>query len=79
MLAKYGFRCAADGCNSRYRLQVHHLTPWSQGGTTDQEDLVLLCWFHHQVVIHERGFNIVVHQTGRVRFTRPPSSRGPLI
>jgi len=79
LLAKYGFRCAADGCNSRYRLQVHHLTPWSQGGTTDQEDLVLLCWFHHQVVIHERGFNIVVHQTGRVRFTRPPSSRGPPI
>jgi len=78
LLAKYGFRCAADGCQSRYRLQVHHKTPWSQGGVTDQDQLVVLCWFHHQVVVHERGFQIVIHETGRIRF-RKPESRGPPI
>jgi hypothetical protein len=78
LLAKYGFRCAADGCQSRYRLQVHHKTPWSQGGVTDQDQLVVLCWFHHQVVVHERGFHIVTHHSGRIRFRRP-DTRGPPI
>jgi hypothetical protein len=76
LLAESGFRCAADGCESRYRLQVHHITPWVPRGRTDQDDLIVLCWFHHQVVVHERGFQIVVHQTGRIRF-RKPESRGP--
>jgi len=76
LLAKYGFRCAADGCESRYRLQVHHITPWVERGRTDQDDLIVLCWFHHQVVVHERGFHIIVHQTGRIRFAKP-DTRGP--
>jgi hypothetical protein len=76
LLAEYGFRCAADGCESRYRLQVHHKTPWAQVRRTDQADLIVLCWFHHQVVVHDRGFQIVIHETGRIRF-RKPESRGP--
>ena len=78
LLAKYGFRCAADGCDSRYRLQVHHITPWVQVRRTDQDNLIVLCWFHHQVVVHERGFRIVVHPTGRIRFAKP-EGRGPPI
>jgi hypothetical protein len=78
LLAKYGFRCAADGCDSRYRLQIHHKTPWVQGGRTDQDNLIVLCWFHHQVVVHERGFHIIIHKTGRIRFAKP-DTRGPPI
>jgi len=78
LLAEYGFRCAADGCDSRYRLQVHHITPWVQVRRTDQDNLIILCWFHHQVVVHERGFHIIVHQTGRIRFAKP-DTRGPPI
>jgi hypothetical protein len=78
LLAEYGFRCAADGCHSRYRLQVHHKTPWMQGGHTDQDDLIVLCWYHHQVVVHERGFHIIVHQTGRVRFAKPEGRGSPI-
>ena len=73
--------CAADGCTSRYRLQVHHVNSWAQGGETNPEDLVVLCWFHHQVVIHQRGFSIYHHPDhGRIRFrapdtpTRPPAT-----
>ncbi len=77
LLAEAGFRCAADGCTSRHRLQVHHLTFWSEGGRTDQRELVVLCWFHHQVVVHERGFEVVLHpDRRRVRF-RHPDGRGP--
>jgi hypothetical protein len=76
LLAEAGFTCAADGCNSRRRLQIHHVQPWSEGGETNQDDLVVLCWFHHQVVVHERGFEIVFHpDRRRIRFRRP--QRGP--
>lgn len=33
--------CAADGCTSRNRLQAHHITPWSQGGPTNPDNLAL--------------------------------------
>ncbi|HEX6946084.1 MAG TPA: HNH endonuclease signature motif containing protein, partial [Acidimicrobiia bacterium] len=74
LLHKYGGRCAADGCNSRHRLQAHHLRPWAEGGGTNLEDLILLCWFHHHVVVHQWGYEIYHHPDhGRIRYRRPPS------
>ncbi|HEU4319545.1 MAG TPA: hypothetical protein VFS66_05645, partial [Acidimicrobiia bacterium] len=64
-------QCQADGCTSRRRLQIHHLVPWVEGGETNQTGLVVLCWFHHQVVVHQRGFRIYFHHERRVRFRRP--------
>ena len=76
LLAKYNHMCGADGCQSRHRLQVHHRTPWSQGGETNQDDLVVLCWFHHQVVVHERGYEIYFHHDSRrIRFRKPGKRR----
>ena len=67
-----GNRCAADGCDSRYRLQVHHIIPWSQEGPTSPDNLIALCWYHHHIVVHERGFHIYRHpHHGRIRFQRP--------
>lgn len=72
LLDRYGGRCGADGCDSRYRLEAHHKTLWSRGGCTDQENLVILCWFHHHVVVHQQGFEIFEHPDhGRVRFRKP--------
>jgi hypothetical protein len=59
--------CTIDGCGSRYRLQVHHIVPRSQGGTHDVENLTTLCWWHHQVAIHGRGY--------RIDPTSPPQRR----
>lgn len=71
LVEKHQGACAADGCISRNRLQAHHIVPWSRGGRTDQDNLVLLCWFHHQVVVHERGMEPFSHPGhGRVRFRR---------
>ena len=50
-----GHRCVIAGCNSRTRLQPHHLIPYSQGGTHDLENLITVCWYHHHVVIHQQG------------------------
>lgn len=75
LLARAGSVCEADGCQSRYRLQVHHRVPWSEGGSTDQDDLVVLCWYHHQVIVHERGYDLYFHKGRRIRFRKP--QRGP--
>ncbi|HEY7703751.1 MAG TPA: DUF222 domain-containing protein [Acidimicrobiia bacterium] len=50
--------CTADGCQSRYRLQPHHITPHHQGGPTTADNLTLLCWYHHHVVVHTHGYRI---------------------
>jgi hypothetical protein len=77
LLAKYGYQCGADGCQNRYRLQIHHRIPWSQGGETNQDELVVLCWYHHQIIVHEKGYQIIHHRTGRIRFSRPHPARPP--
>ncbi|MEN8113694.1 MAG: DUF222 domain-containing protein [Actinomycetota bacterium] len=50
--------CTIAGCTSRYRLQVHHITSWSQGGPTDAANLATVCRYHHHIAIHGRGFTI---------------------
>jgi hypothetical protein len=67
LMDKYLGACAIDGCDSRNRLQAHHVIPWSEGGATDQDNLILLCWFHHQVVIHQFGFELYTQPNGRTR------------
>lgn len=77
ILHRDGGRCVIDGCQSRYRLQPHHLVPWSEGGRTDPDNLVTLCWFHHHVVVHGRGRRIdPTSPPLRRRFIREPR-RGP--
>ena len=58
VLHRDGGSCTADGCTSRYRLEIHHVLPASQGGRTDPDNLTTLCWFHHHVVIHGLGHRI---------------------
>ncbi len=67
ILHRDGRRCTISGCTSRYRLQIHHIDPWSDGGRTDPENLTTLCWFHHHVVIHGQGH--------RIDPTSPPQRR----
>ncbi|MFV9673352.1 MAG: HNH endonuclease signature motif containing protein, partial [Acidimicrobiia bacterium] len=64
--------CTIAGCTSRYRLQVHHIVEWSDGGVTDAENLTTLCWFHHHVVIHGKGFTIDIDSPPQRRRLLPP-------
>lgn len=70
--------CTADGCTSRYRLEPHHIRPWSQGGDHHPTNLTTLCWFHHHVVVHGHGSHIDPDSLpGRIRFTRHQPNRSP--
>jgi Domain of unknown function (DUF222) len=44
--------------------QVHHTKHKAHGGPTSVKDCVLLCWFHHQVVIHRWGWTLVLNPDG---------------
>jgi Domain of unknown function (DUF222)/HNH endonuclease len=63
------------------RSAAHHVVHWIHGGSTDLENLILLCHRHHWMV-HEGGWQIVRGDDGRMLTIPPlvtfgPSSRGP--
>jgi hypothetical protein len=59
--------CRFPGCGTNAFTQAHHIRWWSQGGSTDLENLVLVCSFHHRLV-HEHGWAIVRAADGDVRW-----------
>jgi hypothetical protein len=55
----------AGRCNQpASACQVHHVRHKKNGGKTSTRDCVLLCWFHHQVVIHRWGWTLVLNPDG---------------
>jgi len=50
--------CTIDACNSRYRLQPHHIQERHHGGDHDPKNLTLLCWYHHHVAVHLLGMRL---------------------
>jgi hypothetical protein len=43
--------CIVPGCGVPAEIcQVHHLQEWANGGPTDLDNMVLLCWTHHRQV-----------------------------
>jgi hypothetical protein len=55
----------AGGCTQPAgACEVHHTKHKAHGGTTSVKDCVLLCPFHHQVVIHRWGWTLVVNPDG---------------
>jgi len=78
VLHRDGAACTVAGCTSRYRLQIHHVRSWADGGRTDPENLTTLCWFHHHVVIHGQAFTIDRSSPPqRRRLLRPPINAPP--
>jgi hypothetical protein len=55
----------AGGCTQPAgACEVHHTRHKAHGGKTSVKDCVLLCPFHHQVVIHRWGWTLVVNPDG---------------
>ena len=55
----------AGGCGQPAgACQVHHTTHKANGGKTSLTGCVLLCHYHHQVMIHRLGWTLVVNPDG---------------
>jgi hypothetical protein len=60
-----GERCRFPGCTRRKKLHAHHVVYWSDGGSTDLDNLVLVCSRHH-TLIHSQGFGLVLRPDRRL-------------
>ena len=62
--------CRFPGCGARRFTQAHHIVWWKEGGTTDLDNLVLVCFFHHKLV-HELGWSLHRQSDGAVEWRTP--------
>jgi hypothetical protein len=68
--------CAAPGCRrTPIDCHAHHIIPRSQGGATALHNLVLLCAFHHLIMIHRWGWTIRLNADGTTTMTSPDGKR----
>ena len=55
----------AGRCNQpASACEVHHVKHKKNGGKTSTKDCLLLCFYHHQVVIHRWGWTLVLNPDG---------------
>ncbi len=66
----------AGRCNQpASACEVHHVKHKKNGGKTSVRDCVLLCWFHHQVVIHRWGWTLVLNPDGTTTAWNPDKTK----
>ena len=70
-------RCRwAGGCyQPAAACEVHHVKHKANGGHTSTRDCVLICWFHHQVVIHRWGWTLVLNPDGTTTAWNPDRTK----
>jgi hypothetical protein len=61
--------CMFPGCHRTRHVQAHHVHHWADGGETNVDNLVLLCWKHHRF-LHEGGCSIRRDYQGQPYFVR---------
>jgi hypothetical protein len=74
--------CSFPGCDTAPEWsERHHIVPWLDGGSTDLDNLTLICRYHHHNFA-TRGWHCQINPDGLPQWT-PPSwidrSRTPLI
>ena len=66
----------AGGCHQpACACEVHHVKHKKNGGKTSVKDCVLLCWFHHQVVIHKWGWTLLLNPDGTTTAWNPGKTK----
>ena len=66
----------AGGCGQPAgACQVHHVRHKANGGPTSVKDCILLCFFHHQVVIHRWGWTLVLNPDGTTTAWNPDRTK----
>ncbi|MPZ63794.1 MAG: DUF222 domain-containing protein [Propionibacteriales bacterium] len=75
-LWRRGRGCAMPGCDRTRFLHAHHVRAWALGGSTDMDNLILLCGEHHRL-LHEGGFSITALGKQKFRFHGPGGALRP--
>jgi hypothetical protein len=66
----------AGGCRQPARVcEVHHVRHKADGGPTSVKECVLLCFFHHQIVIHRWGWTLVMNPDGTTTAWNPDRTK----
>jgi len=66
----------AGGCGQpAAACQVHHVRHKANGGPTSVKDCILLCFFHHQVVIHRWGWTLILNPDGTTTAWNPDRTK----
>jgi hypothetical protein len=73
--------CRWPGCDRPAKWSAaHHIVHWIDGGPTDLDNLILLCFRHHRMV-HEGGWRLIKTDGGGIVTLRPADrfefARGP--
>ena len=68
--------CRFPGCDQPpVACHVHHLRPRADGGETSLGNCCLLCRFHHLIVIHRRGWQLVLNPDGTTTARSPDGTK----
>ncbi|MCO1659322.1 HNH endonuclease signature motif containing protein [Pseudonocardia humida] len=63
--------CAHPGCDRPPSwCEIHHIKEWARGGHTKTDNLVMLCWTHHQE-IHSTEWLVRIARDGLPEFIPP--------
>ena len=66
----------AGRCNQpASACEVHHVKHKANGGKTSVKDCVLLCFYHHQIVIHRWGWTLVLNPDGTTTAWSPDKTK----
>ncbi len=76
VLAERDKGCIGCGASANW-CQAHHIVHWEHGGTTDLDNLCLLCSHCHHHQVHERGARVVRGPNGRFTLKHPERSPPP--
>ena len=62
--------CVFPGCDCHQHLEAHHIVHWANGGTTDLDNLINVCHYHHKL-LHEGQYSVERLADGQLLFRRP--------
>jgi hypothetical protein len=69
-------RCAWPKCGRpAVYCDVHHLRHKEDGGETSVANCALVCQFHHDICIHRRGWQLILHPDGTTEARSPDGKR----
>ena len=62
-------KCQVPGCGCRKNVELHHLKLYSEGGSHRPENLVTVCWAHHEM-LHRDVIHLQRARDGSINVTR---------